>query len=68
MNLSFYEISFFLTSGSAQISYLFGGNFASLKSKSPSARDKFKFPLTLPSITVPPASKILNFSNSKSGL
>ena len=39
-----------------------------LYSKSPNARDKFKFALILPSETNPPARRILSFSLGKSGL
>ena len=39
-----------------------------LYSKSPMALDKFKFPLTLPSLTNPPAFSILAFSPGMSGL
>jgi len=65
----FLTISYSLTSGSAIINYLFSGIFEFyLYSKSPIALDKFKFPLTLPSHTSPPASLILANSLGFSGL
>lgn len=59
----------FLISGTAMISYSPGGKSSFfLYSKSPSALERFKFPLILPSVIYPPAFLTLSLSDFNSGL